>query len=144
MGCWSMIIKTVIQAWWWDIDLSMLWLIYIFLFNLGLNAKQDREDDGNNDHMSRIVCVWLRLVLTLWNFTSFFFFFLYPNGRMASPFISSSFPSFPPSTLFTSSHNKMQANLSWLCFNQFFFFSSPLAKWPMLFASFFLQRVQHA
>ena len=143
-----MIIKTVIQAWWWDIDLSMLWLIYIFLFNLGLNAKQDREDDGNNDHMSRIVCVWLRLVLTLWNFTSFFlFFFLYPNGRMASPFISSSFPSFPPSTLFTSSHNKMQANLSWLCFNQFLFFSSPLAKWPMLFASFFsffLQRVQHA
>ena len=31
----------------------------------------------------------------------------------------------------------MQANLSWLCFNQFLFFSSPLAEWPLPFASFF-------
>ena len=31
----------------------------------------------------------------------------------------------------------MLANLSWLCFNQFLFFSSPLAEWPLPFASFF-------
>ena len=31
----------------------------------------------------------------------------------------------------------MQANLSWLCFNQFLFFNSPLAEWPLPFASFF-------
>ena len=31
----------------------------------------------------------------------------------------------------------MQANFSWLCFNQFLFFSSSLAKWPLPFASFF-------
>ena len=35
-----------------------------------------------------------------------FFFPLCPNGRMASLFNSSSFPSFLPFTLFTSSHNK--------------------------------------
>ena len=46
----------------------------------------------------------LHLVLTtLWDFTSFS---LCPNGRMASTFISSSFPSFLPFTLFTSSHIK--------------------------------------
>ena len=31
----------------------------------------------------------------------------------------------------------MQANLSWLCFNQFLFFGSPLAKWPFPLGSFF-------
>ena len=31
----------------------------------------------------------------------------------------------------------MQANLSWLCFNQFLFFGSPLAEWPLPLASFF-------
>ena len=28
-------------------------------------------------------------------------------------------------------------HLPWLCFNQFLFFSSPLAEWPLPFASFF-------
>ena len=47
----------------------------------------------------------LHLVLTtLWDFSSFLHFC--PNGRMASLFNSSSFPSFLPFTLFTSSHNK--------------------------------------
>ena len=47
------------------------------------------------------------LVLTLWDFTSF----LPPclNGWMASLFNSSSFPSFLPFTLFTSSHNKCKS-----------------------------------
>ena len=38
--------------------------------------------------------------------TSLLFLHLCPNGRMASLFNSSSFPSFLPFTLFTSSHNK--------------------------------------
>ena len=58
------------------------------------------------------------------------------TGQMASLFISSSFPSFLTFTLFTSSHNKCEP--IYLDFaNQFLFFSSPLAEWPLPFVSFF-------
>ena len=73
----------------------------------------------------------LHLVLTLWDFTSFS---PCPNGRMASPFISSSFPSFLPFTLFTSSHNKCRT--TYLDFTSTNFFSSALIG-RMAFACFF-------
>ena len=77
----------------------------------------------------------LHLVLTtLWNFTSFFLFC--PNGRMASTFISSSFPSFLPFTLFTSSHNKYKP--TYLDFASTNFFSSALPLPNDLAFHFFL------
>ena len=83
-------------------------------------------------------------VVTLWNFTFFLHHFKWPNGLSFYFFIFSFFSPFH--TLHIKSQ-KMQANLSWLCFNQFLFFWYPLAKWPLPFASFFsffFQRVQHA
>ena len=53
---------------------------------------------------------------------SFSIFFKWPNGLsllFLSPFLLF--------TLFTSSHNKCKLRL---CFNQFLFFNTPLAKWP--------------
>ena len=73
-------------------------------------------------------------VLTLWNFTFFLHHFKWPNGLSFYFFIFSFFSPFH--TLHIKSQ-KMQANLSWLCFNQFLFFWYPLAKWPLPFASFF-------
>ena len=47
------------------------------------------------------------------------------TGRMASPFISSSFPSFLAFTLLTSNHNNA-IHLPWLCFSHFLFPSALL------------------
>ena len=64
-------------------------------------------------------------------------FFLCPNGRMASTLLFLS-----PFLLFSLSHSSHQvtlntSHLSWLCFNQFLFFSSSLAESPLPFASLF-------
>ena len=77
----------------------------------------------------------LHLVLTLWDFTSFF---PYPNGRMASPFISSSFPSFIPFTLFTSSHNKCKPTYLDFASTNFFSSALPYPNHPCLLLLSFL------